>query len=111
MSTKRTRIASAAEPPSSSPKKRATVESSETRTIGTRGKRKLVAIDEEVVEKPKKSPKKATLIEAAVTRRSSKKIAMDEAVDAIVPTKDLKKERVKATKTDSAPAQKLAGYE
>lgn len=70
----------------------------------------MVVIDEEVVGKPKKSPKKATLVEAAVTRRSSKKIAMDEAVDAIVPNKDVKRERGKATKTDSATAQKLAGY-
>ena len=60
MSTKRTRTASAAEP-SSSPKKRASVESSEPNKIVTRGKRKLLDVDEEVIEKPKKSPKKASL--------------------------------------------------
>lgn len=109
MSTKRTRTASAVEP-SSSPRKRAFLESSEPNKIVTRGKRKLLDIDEEVIEKPKKSPKKASLVVAAVTRRSSKKISIDEAEDTSnIPQKEVKKARVKATKVDAA-ATHLEGY-
>lgn len=111
MSTKRSRTASAAEP-SSSPKKRASVESSEPNKIVTRGKRKLLDVDEEVIEKPKKSPKKASLVVAAVTRKSSKKIAIDEGVaeDVSKPQKEVKKTRVKATKVDAGAAHS-AGYD
>ena len=102
-------MASAAEP-TLSPKKKASFESSEINKIVTRGKRKLLVIDEEVIEKPQKSPKMVNLIVAAVTRRSSKKTATDEAEDASnAPQKELKKTRVRATKTDSAPPTNLAG--
>ena len=102
MSTKRTRMATAAEPPAS-PKKRLSLgPGPETRDTGKRSKRKIALVEEDVIEIPVKSPKKAT-ITAVVTRRASKKLMLHEDDDAdIVLEKSPKAVKPKAVRKSTA---------
>lgn len=80
MSSKRTRMASAAEPPAS-PKKRVSLgPGPEKRDTVKKIKRKIALIEEDIIEIPAKSPKKAT-ITAVTTRRASKKLLEHEDVE------------------------------
>jgi hypothetical protein len=111
MATKRTRMASAAEPPAS-PKKRVSLgPGPETRDTAKKNKRKIALVEEEIIVTPAKSPKKAT-ITAAITRRASKKLLVHEVeVVDIVLEKSPKAVRPRVTRKSTAAKEEHEGEE